>query len=144
MTRHAIWLALALALAVIAGCEPTEPPAFARRSSAPPASARPTAADRPGSGAPSGSAGASAGASEAPGDSIEAPTGTPRIEIAGDVITIVGMGDKNTDLMALDGNYDFTVTHLRGHGPGAVRLGVRGVRAESREPTSTRNSASRT
>ena len=45
------------------------------------------------------------------------PTGTPRIEIAGDMITVVGMGDKNTDLMALDGNYDFTVTHLRGNGP---------------------------
>jgi hypothetical protein len=96
---------------VITACEPTERPAFARRSSAP-ASARPTAAatGAPGSGAPTGSAGASGGASEAPGGSIEAPTGSPRIEIAGDKVTVVGSGDKNTGLMALDGNYNFTVS----------------------------------
>jgi hypothetical protein len=114
MTRHVRWLALALALsaAVVAGaCEPTEPPAFARRSS-PPASARPTAgATNPGgSGAPSGSAGASGEPSEEPGGSIDAPTGSPRIEIAGDMITVLGTGDKNTGLMTLDGDYHFTVT----------------------------------
>jgi hypothetical protein len=110
MTRHAIWLALALSFLVIAACEPTEPPAFARRST-PPATARPTTgATNPGGSGAVGSPGTSGEASEAPGGSVEAPTGSPRIEIAGDVITILGTGDKNTDLMALDGNYDFTVT----------------------------------
>jgi hypothetical protein len=117
MSRHAIWLALAFALAIVTACEPTEPPAFARRSTAP-ATARPTAGatGAQGSGAPTGSAGASGDASQEPGGSIEAPTGSPRIEIAGDTITVVGTGDKNTALMELDGTYDFTVTACPGTG----------------------------
>lgn len=107
MTRPAIALLIVLAVAGLAACEPTEPPAFARRSSAPA-----TAAPSAGPSGASPSAGASAGASP----SAAAPAGSPRVEIAGDNVTVVGRGDKLTDVFPLDGTYAFKLTACPGTG----------------------------
>jgi len=107
MTRAAIAILLALVIGCLVACEPTQPPAFARRSSAP-AIAAPTA------GAPgaSSSPGASAGASP----SAEAPTGSPRVEVGDTTVTVVGRGDKLTSVFALDGAYAFKLTPCPGTG----------------------------
>lgn len=111
MTRLVIHLLVALAVLVVSACEPTEPPAFARRSATPAASPVPSAPSSAGASAnPGASVGTSAGASATAG----APTGSPRIEVAGSTITIVGQGDKNTDIIPLDGTYEFVSTPCPG------------------------------
>jgi hypothetical protein len=100
-----------VAVTVIGACEPTQPPAFARRSSAP-ATVRPTAAPTGGA-----SAGASAGASQAPSEGpVAHPSGSPSVAIEGNTITVLGKGDKNTAVFPLDGNYTFVTTACPGTG----------------------------
>ena len=109
MTRLHVALLVVLAIAGLVACEPTEPPAFARRSSAP---ARTPVATADASAGPIASAGTSAGVSPSAG----APTGSPRVEIAGETVTIIGLGDKNTDIFPLDGDYEFETTSCPGTG----------------------------
>lgn len=105
MRRHSLLLATAIAVAMAAAaCEPTEPPAFARRSSAP-ATPQPT-------GAPASGEASASGASPSAG----APTGSPRIEISGTTVTIVGRSEKLTDIFPLDGTYAFKLTACPGTG----------------------------
>ena len=109
MRRPSFLLATVFAVAMAAAaCEPTEPPAFARRSSAP-ATPQPTG-DAPAS----GEASASGGAGASP--SVGAPTGSPRIEISGTTVTIVGRAEKITDIFPLDGTYAFKLTACPGTG----------------------------
>jgi hypothetical protein len=109
MTRLAVHLLIGLAVVAVAACEPTGPPAFA----IPKASAT-RAATTAGPGA---SAGSTAAASQtAAASSADHPTGSPSVEIAGDVITVLGTGDKNTSLIELDGDYKFASSACPGTG----------------------------
>jgi hypothetical protein len=44
------------------------------------------------------------------------PTGSPRVDIDGTTVTIVGRGDKNTAVFELDGTYSFETTPCPGTG----------------------------
>lgn len=109
-------VALFVAACVVAACEPTEPPAFARRSTAP-ATARPTVGtSAPASGGPTASAGASGEATPQASGGEDFPTGSPRIEIEGTSVKIVGQSEKNTAVFALDGTYNFETSACPGTG----------------------------
>ena len=113
VTLRMLLAGVAISIVAVAGCEPTGPPAFAVRSTAP-ATQRPSAT-APGSGAVS--PGTSSAATEAPTASNAVhPTGSPSVDIAGDTITVLGTGDKNTQIIDLDGNYRFTSSACPGTG----------------------------
>jgi hypothetical protein len=105
-------IAVALVVTIIAACEPTSAPirsrAPTRAPSVPPPSGLSTTAPGP--------SGGSTAAATAAATAVEHPTGSPRVDVAGTTVTIIGKSDKNTSVFALDGNYKVTSSPCPGTG----------------------------
>ena len=106
-------LGLALALVVAVACEPTAAPVRPPGATRTPASATATPV-RSGAASPGSSAAATPAATPVATSAVVHPSGSPAVSIDGSTLTILGRGEKNTEVFTLGGNYLFKSSECPG------------------------------